>query len=129
MEILDLKTTIVLYVRNINFQISVVKYNNTNERAGLRWRVDYKDSDCDHGSTTIDDGESGIRINNHDYLNYKSKGLFLSSYVIGFPKTYRKIIIIFLQEQEGFWSEYTYRTIFNSLNSIIKNKYDYQRFN
>ncbi|MEE3344161.1 MAG: hypothetical protein VZS44_08745 [Bacilli bacterium] len=128
MEILDLKVTIILYVRNINFQIAVVKYNSTNERAGLRWRVDYKDSDCDHGSTTIDDGD-GIRINNHDYLNYKSKGLFLLSNVIGFPKTYRKIIIIFLREQESFWSEYTYRTIFNSLNSIIKNKYDCQRFN
>lgn len=130
MEILGLKTTIVLYVKNINFQISVVKYNNTNERAGLRWRIDYKDSDCDKGSV-IDSGDGGIHVNNHDYFNYKFRGLFFLSYIIG-SKTYRKIIIkdLFLQEQKNFWGEYTYKTIFNSFNSIIKNKYDdYQKFN
>ena len=123
MEILDLKATIVLYVRNINFQISVVKYNDTNKQAGLRWRIGYKDSDSDQGSI-IDNDEGGIRINNHNYFKYKHRGLFLLSHVIGFSKTYRKIIIKNLFLQEDFWGEYTYRTIFNSLNSIIKNKYN-----
>lgn len=133
MEILDLKATIVLYVRNINFQISVVKYNDTNKQTGLMWRISYKDSSNDQGSI-IDNSGDGIRVNVYDYFNYKARGLFFLSYITG-SKTYRKIIIKHLQEQENFWGEYTYRTIFNSLNSIIKNRYnkydiyDCQRFN
>lgn len=132
LEILDLKATIVLYVRNINFKVSVVKYNDTNKQAGLMWRIDYKDSSCDQGSI-VDNGGDGIRVNVHDYFNYKARGLFFLSYING-SKTYRKIIIKHLQEQENFWGEYTYSTIFNSLNSIIKNRYNKydiycQRFN
>lgn len=128
METLDLKTAIVLFVKNKSFQIVGFK---TDKPESLKWRRDSKDS---HNilSSSINNGE--ICINDHDSFYEKARiELFLLSYIIGFPKTYRKIIIKYLFLYKDFWSEVTYITAFNSLNSVIKikynDKYDYQKSN
>lgn len=124
MEILDLKTAIVLYVSNKNFQVAV-EHKDIPER--LKWRKTGKDSN-NNISSYINNGENSIHIFNHD-INNEARYLFFSSYIIGFPKTYRKIIIKNLFLRKDFWSEYTYMTAFNSLKCIIKYKYDYQKSN